>query len=41
MNKQKKNRIIDTENELMVARWEGAWRWVEKVRGLRSANRQL
>ena len=24
-NKQNRNRIIDSENVLMVARWEGGW----------------
>ena len=24
-NKQNRNRLIDTENKLMVARWEEAW----------------
>ena len=30
LNKQNRNRIIDTENILMVARWEGVW--VKEVR---------
>ena len=25
MNKQNKNRLIDSENKLMVARWKGGW----------------
>ena len=26
-NKKNRNRLIDTENILMVARWEGSWRY--------------
>ena len=26
INKQSKNRLIDTKNKLMVARWVGGWR---------------
>ena len=25
MNKQDRNRLMDTENILMVAKWEGSW----------------
>ena len=39
MNKQERNRLIDTENILMVARWGGGM--VKKVEGLRSTNCQL
>ena len=35
INKQNRNRFIDTENILMVARWEGVGRTVKKVKGLR------
>ena len=40
MNKQNRNRLIDAEIILTVARWEGCWGegWVRKVKGLRSAN---
>ena len=37
-----RNRLIDTENKLMVARREGfGWSWVKNVKGLRSTNWQL
>ena len=36
MNKQNRNRLIDTENILTVARWEGGL--VKKVKELRSTN---
>ena len=32
MNKQTRNRIIDIENVLRAARWEGSW-WVDKKCG--------
>ena len=40
INKQaEQNRIIDTENVLMLARWEGCrGEWMKKVKGLRSTN---
>ena len=42
MNKQNRKRLIDKENKLTVARWEGGWgRWVKKVKRLRSTNWQL
>ena len=32
-NKQNRSRVIDTENILMVATWEGSWgRWVKMVK---------
>ena len=34
MNKQNRNRIIDTEKVLMVVRWEGYWRIDEKGEGI-------
>ena len=37
MNKQNKNRLIDTENRQMVARG-GLRDWVKKMRGLKSTN---
>ena len=40
MKQQNRNRLIDTENILTVARWEGGrGGWVTTVRELRSANR--
>lgn len=36
MNKPNKNNLLDTEDELMVARWEGAEILGEKVKGLES-----
>ena len=37
---QTRDRIMDTENVLMIARWEGVWgKMGEVVRGLRSTNR--
>ena len=38
MNKQNRNRIIDTENVLMMADERGIGRWVKKVKGLKSTN---
>ena len=39
INEANKNRIIDTENVSIVARWErGAEGWVKKVKELRSMN---
>ena len=39
MNKQNKNRLINTENKLMVARGgKGLREWVKKVKGLSSAS---
>ena len=40
INKRNRNRIIDTENILMVVRWEGGHvdRLKKKVKGLRSTN---
>ena len=38
MNKPTRKRLIDTENILMIARWEGGEDVVKKVKGLRSAN---
>lgn len=34
-NKQNKNRLINTGNKLVVARGEGARRWVKQVKGLK------
>ena len=35
-SRQSRNRLIDTENKLMVVRGEGVWGcWVKKVKGLR------
>ena len=38
MNKQNRNRIIDTENVLIVARWEGVWGMGEKVERIKKYN---
>ena len=38
MNKQNRNRLIDTENKLRVARWEGLEKWVKKVKGFKNTN---
>ena len=38
MNTQNRNRLIDTENRLMVARGDPGWGLGEKVKGLRSTN---
>ena len=39
MNKQNRNRLIDTENILMITRWEGGFGgWVKKGKGLKSTN---
>ena len=38
MNKKNRNRLIDTENILAVARREGLEKWVKKVKGLRSTD---
>ena len=35
MNKQNRNRIIDTENDLMVARWEGNKGYEQKSEGIK------
>lgn len=35
MNKQNRNRIVDTENILMVARWEGRWEMGKKGEGIK------
>ena len=32
---QNRNRVIDTENVLMVARWEGCWEMGKKGEGIR------
>ena len=37
----RQEQTTDTENRPMVARGEGVWGWVEKVRGLRSTSWQL
>ena len=36
MNKQNRNRLIGTENILMVARWEGVGRLGEKDEGIKT-----
>ena len=36
MNKQNRNRLIGTENILMVARWEGVGRMGEKDEGIKT-----
>ena len=38
MNKQIRNKLMDTENTLMVAIWEGSWWMGEKGKGLKCAN---
>ena len=39
INKQNRNRLIDTENKLMVAKEKGVWGpWWKKMKGLRSTN---
>ena len=40
-NKQYRNELIDAENILMVARWEGSWGKGEKRMRLGSTNCQL
>ena len=41
-NKKNRDRIMDTESILIVARWEGGVEGMgEEVRGIRSTNRQL
>ena len=35
MKKQNRNRLIDTENILMVARWSGGWRMGKKGEGIK------
>ena len=35
-NKQNLNRLIDTENRLMVSRWEGCWGPSEKSEGIKN-----
>ena len=35
MNKQNRKRLIDTENILTVAGWEGSWRMGEKGEGIK------
>lgn len=35
MNKQNRKRIVDTENILMVARWEGPWETGKKDEGIK------
>ena len=37
MTKQNRNKLIDSENKLMVAKWEVSWR-MKKVKGLGSTN---
>ena len=37
-NEQNRNRVVDTENKLMVARQEGVWGLGEKVKGLRTTD---
>ena len=39
--KPNRNKLLDTEDKLMAARWKGAGRLGEKVRGLESTNWQL
>ena len=34
MNKQKRNRLIDTENIVMADRWEEGWGMGEKDEGI-------
>ena len=36
MNKQNRNRFVNTENTLMIARWEGVWRLGEKDEEIKS-----
>ena len=36
-----KNKLIDTENILMVTRWEVGWQWVKNVKELQYAYHQL
>ena len=36
LNKQNKNKIIYTENRLVVSIREGSWRWVEWMKRARS-----
>ena len=33
--KNETDNLIDTENKLMLARWEGVWEMVEKVEGIK------
>ena len=35
-NKQNRNTSIDTENRLMVARWEGLWEMGEKGKRIKN-----
>ena len=35
MNKQIRNRLLDTENKLMIARWERVWGLSEKGEGIK------
>ena len=35
MNKQSRDRLADTENTLIFARWEGVWEMGEKVEGIK------
>ena len=35
---ENRDRIMDMESILMVARWDVVWRMGEEVRGLRSTN---
>ena len=41
MNKQNRNRLIDIENRVIVARGEGVGDCVKKVKGLRSTDWSL
>ena len=35
MNKQNRNSLIDTENKLIISRWEGNWGLGEKCEGIK------
>lgn len=35
---QNENRLVDTENMLVIARWDGGWGPGEKMRGSRSTS---
>ena len=41
MNKQNRNKLIDTEHKLMVATWKRSWKLGEKVKGLIRTSWQL
>ena len=38
INKQNRNRIIDTDNRLMVTQGRGLGDWVKKAKGLRDTD---